>query len=331
MQFDQFRRRDFITLLGGAGTWSLAAHAQSAAKSYRVGYLSFAGGEDATWVRPLLERLHELGYDEDRNMIFDYRSAEAHLDRLESLAVELVQRHPDVLVAGNGTLTAQALKAASTTLPVVFIGVGDPLAVGLVASLNRPGGNITGLTGQPSDVVGKRLQLLLQLVPRKQIIAVLMNPDTPYTSLALKQVRAAVEGTDIRLEVLETRSASQLAGNISAAVKVGADALLILEDPLLFALRREIADLAAQAQLPSCHGYREFVEAGGLMSYGTDRRQMVRRAAEFVDKILKGTKPADIPVERPTKFELLINLKAAKALGIAIPPTLLALADEVIE
>jgi putative tryptophan/tyrosine transport system substrate-binding protein len=310
------KRREFLSVLSGAAAWPLATHAQSAAKSVRVGYLAFAAGEDATWVRPFLERLHELGYDEDRNLIFDYRSAEGHLDRLESLAVELVQRHPDVLVAGNGTLTAQALKAASTTVPIVFIGVGDPLAVGLVASLNRPGGNITGLTGQPSDLVGKRLQLLLQLVPRKQIIAVLMNPDTPYSSLALKQVRAAVEGTDIRLEVLEMRSAGQLAGNISAAVKTGADGLLILEDPLVFALRREIADLAAQAQLPSCHGYREFVEAGGLMSYGTDRRLLVRRAAEFVDKISKGTKPADIPVERPTKFELLINLKAAKALGL---------------
>ena len=201
-------------------------------------------------MRPLLERLHELGYDEDRNMIFDYRSAEGHLDQLESLAVELVQRHPDVLVAGNGTLTAQALKAATGTIPVVFIGVGDPLAVGLVASLNQPGGNITGLTAQPSDLVGKRLQLLLQVVPRKQIIAVLMNPDTPYTSLALKQVRAAAEGTHIRLEVLETRRANQLAANISAAVKTGADGLLILEDPLLFGLRRETADLAAQAQLP---------------------------------------------------------------------------------
>jgi putative tryptophan/tyrosine transport system substrate-binding protein len=222
------QRREFITLLGGVAAWPLAARAQLAAKSYRIGYLSFVGGEDATWVRPLLERLHELGYDEDRSMVFDYRSAEGQLDRLESLAVELVQRHPDVLVAGNGTLTAQALKSASTTVPIVFIGVGDPLAVGLVASLNRPGGNITGLTGQASDLVGKRLQLLLQLLPRKQTIAVLMNPNTPYTSLALKQARAAVEGTGIRLQVLETRSAGQLAGNISAAVKTGADGLLIL-------------------------------------------------------------------------------------------------------
>jgi putative ABC transport system substrate-binding protein len=182
--------------------------------------------------------------------------------------MELVRGDPDVLVAGNGTLTAQALKAASTTIPIVFIGVGDPLAVGLVASLNRPGGNITGLTAQPSDLVAKRLQLLLQLIPRKQIIAVLRNPDTPYTSLALKQIRAAVEGTGIQLEVLETRSADQLADNISGAVKAGADGLLILEDPLLFALRRETADLSAQARLPSCHGFREFVEANSCDGAG---------------------------------------------------------------
>jgi putative tryptophan/tyrosine transport system substrate-binding protein len=284
-----------------AGAWPVVALGQPAGKTYRVGYLAFSPGEDATWARTLLDRLQELGYFEAQNMTFDYRSAECQRDQLPSLAIELVRGSPDVLIAGNGTLTAQALKAATTTIPIVFTGVGDPVGVGLVASLSRPGGNITGLSAQGSDLIGKRLQLLRQLIPGKPVIAVLMNPDTPYALLALKEAQGAAERMNVRLEVLEITKADQLPGKIAAAAAMGVAGLLMIEDPLAFALRRQTADLAAQARLPASHGFREFVEVGGLMSYGTDPRQLARRAAEFVDKLLKGTKPADLPVEQPIK------------------------------
>jgi putative ABC transport system substrate-binding protein len=282
-------------------------------------------------MKALLERLHELGYSEGANLIFEYRSAEGRPERLDQLAMQLVQAKPDVLVAGFGTLAAKAAKAATTTIPVVFTTVGDPLGAGIIANLGRPGGNVTGLTDQARDVQGKRLQLLLELIPGKSDIAVLLNPDTPFSRLALEEAKIAAEYGHIGLQVLEARTADQITEKIEEAVKGGAAGLLILEDPLIYSIHKKIADLAARSRLPTMWVYRDAVEAGGLMSYGPDRRQIYRRAAEYVDKILKGAKPADLPVEQPTKFELIINLKTAKALGLDVPPMLLARADEVIE
>jgi putative tryptophan/tyrosine transport system substrate-binding protein len=324
-------RRSFITLLGGAAVaWPVGVRGQQSAKSYRIAFLALIPGEDTTLVKPLLERLHELGYSEGTNISFVYRSAEGDPKRLAPLASDLVQDNPDVLIAGFGTLAAQALKAATKTIPVVFTTVGDPLGAGIVASLSRPGGNVTGLTDQAKDVQGKRLQLLLEVIPPgRHDVAVLLNPDTPYSRLALEEARAAAEYGHIRLHVLEARTADQVAQKIEQAA--GTAGLLIFEDPLIYSIRGRVADLAAQFRLPAMYVYKDSAEAGGLMAYGPDRRHIYRHAAEYVDKILKGTKPSDLAVEQPTRFTFIINLKAARALGIEVPPTLLALADEVIE
>jgi ABC-type uncharacterized transport system substrate-binding protein len=323
-------RRTFICGLGLLLATPLAAEAQPAGKVYRVSFLALVPGEDTSLMKALLERLHELGYSEGRNMTFEYRSAEGHPERLPSLAMDLVRASPDVLIAGFGTLTAQAAKAATMTIPIVFTNLGDPVGAGLVTSLARPGGNVTGLTDQARDLQGKRLQILEELTRGSQVIAVLMNPDTPFTALALKEVRTAA-AAHTRLKVLEARAADQVPARLEEAIKAGAAGLLVLEDPLTYSVRRQIADLATKFRLPTMYGYRDFAEAGGLMSYGTDRRQMYRRAADYVDKILKGAKPADLAVEQPTKFELVINMKTAKTLGLTIPASLLLRADEVIQ
>ncbi|HYR67726.1 MAG TPA: ABC transporter substrate-binding protein [Reyranella sp.] len=329
------KRRHFSTLLGGAATasaaWPAPSRAQPAAKSYRVGYLALLPGEDATLAKSVLERLNELGYREGQNMTFDFRSADGQSDRLPSLVMEMVRANPDVLITGFGTLTAKAAKAATTTVPIVFTSVGDPVGAGLVATLNRPGANVTGMASQASDFAGKQLQILEELVPGNQLVAVLMNPDTPFTALALQQLRIAANPGRHRLAVFEARTADEVKAKIEAALAQGAAGLLTLGDPLLLSLSRQIADLAAKGRLPTIYGSREFVAAGGLISFGIDRRQLNRRAADMVDKILRGAKPADLPVEQPTKFELVVNMKAAKALGLDIPPTVLARADEVIE
>ena len=324
------RRRFLLTSLAGALAPPLVAGAQQARKGYSIGFLALTPGEDTTSMKALVERLHELSYSEGRNVTFEYRSAEGRPERLPQLAMELVRARPDVLIAGFGTLTAQAAKAATTTIPIVFTTVGDPVGAGVVASLARPGGNATGLSGL-TEIGGKRLELLQELIPGKKVVAVLMNPDTPFTRLALKEITTAAEAERIRLEILEARTSDQVSGRFETAIKAGAGGLLVLEDPLMYDLRRQISDLAAKFRLPAVYTYRDYAQAGGLMSYGTDRRQMYRRAAEYVDKILKGAKPADLPVEQPTKFELVINLKTAKALGLTIPPSLLARADQVIE
>jgi ABC-type uncharacterized transport system substrate-binding protein len=321
-------RREFITLLGGAAAWPLAARAQQPARPYRVAYLALLAGRDSVVVK---QRLDELGYIEGKNMIFDFRSAEGRSERLLQLASELVRTSPDVIVAGFGTLAAQAAQAATETIPIVFASVGDPIGAGIVKSLNRPGANVTGITPQGTETGGKRLQMLEELVPGIRILAVLMNPETPFSMLALQELRVAADARGQRLEVFEIRSTDQLSHIIEFTARSGATGLVILEDPLLLGLRRQITELATELRLPAIYGNREFAEAGGLLSYGPDRGQLYRRAAELIDKILKGAKPADIPVERPTKFELVINVKTARALGLTVPDKLLALADEVIE
>ena len=328
MQFDQLKRRDFITLLGGAAAWPVVARAQQPARPYRVAYLALLAGRDSVVVK---QRLDELGYIEGKNMIFDFRSAEGRSERLLQLASELVRTSPDVIVAGFGTLAAQAAQAATETIPIVFASVGDPIGAGIVKSLNRPGANVTGITPQGTETGGKRLQMLEELVPGIRILAVLMNPETPFSMLALQELRVAADARGQRLEVFEIRSTDQLSHIIEFTARSGATGLVISEDPLLLGLCRQIAELATELRLPAIYGNREFAEAGGLLSYGPDRGQLYRRAAELIDKILKGAKPADIPVERPTKFELVINVKTARALDLTVPDKLLALADEVIE
>jgi ABC-type uncharacterized transport system substrate-binding protein len=325
-------RREVIALLGGAlVVRPVNAIAQRAEKWHRLAFLALVPGEDSTLMQALLERLHELGYSEATNMLFKYRSAEGRPERLASLAAELVRANPDVLITGFGTLAAQAAKAATTTIPIVFTTVGDPLGAGIVASLSRPGANITGLTDQARDTEGKRLQILRELIPGKYEIAVLLNPDTPFSRLALQEAKAAAEYAHIHLEVLEARTVEEIPVRLEHAATIGSSGLLILEDPLIYSMRRKIADLAGRFQVPAIYVYRDSAEGGGLISYGPDRRQIYRRAAEYVDKILKGAKPSDLAVEQPTKFELVINLKTANALGLAIPPSILAQADEVIE
>ncbi|MGY2051608.1 ABC transporter substrate-binding protein [Methylobacterium sp. JK268] len=326
------QRRTFIGVVSGAFAWpSPWAAAQQAGKPYRIAYLALLPDEDTSLAKPFLERLQELGYDEGRNMTWTYRSADGRPERLPALAAELVQARPDVLVTGFGTLAAKAARAATRSIPVVFTMVGDPVGAGLVASLSRPGGNVTGFSDMASDFAAKRLQLLQDLIPGRKVIAVLGNPDTPFTALALKQVKAAAAATDQPLAVVEARTLGEISFSIETAIKAGAAGLMTLDDPLLLSGKAQIVKLAAEARLPTIYGLRDYVEAGGLMAYSMNRRLMCRRSAEYVDRILKGASPADLPVEQPIKFELVINLKTAKAAGINIPASFYAIADELME
>jgi putative tryptophan/tyrosine transport system substrate-binding protein len=322
------RRREFIKLLGGtAAVWPFSVHAQS--RTYRVGFLTLETGEDAPL---LIGPLRDRGYVEGRNLHFEHRSAGGDPRRLAALAEELVQAKPDVLVAGWGTLAPKALKAATGTIPIVFSTVGDPIGAGLVQTLSHPGGNLTGLSGQSTELKGKQLQLMLTCVPGQRVVGVFLNPDTPYSALALKELRTAADAQGVRLEPLEIRSPAEFtASRMDALVASGATSLFVIEDPLAVTLRAAVLDQANRLRLPTMTGLVEYVHSGGLMTYGSGRKDSYRRAAEYVDKILKGTSPGDLPVEQPTQFQLIINLKAAKSLGLVIPPSLLAVADEVLE
>ena len=264
-------------------------------------------------------------------MTLDYRSAEGRPQLLPQLAADMVSARPDILVCGFGTLAPKAAMSATKTIPIVFTSVGDPVGAGLIVSLSQPGANVTGLSGQASDITAKRLQILEDLIPGGKMIAVLGNPDTPYTALALQQVRSAAAVMNQPLAVFEARAANQLPAAVDGAIKAGAVSMLVLEDPVLIGARRELVALLAGARLPAIYGPRDFADAGGLISYGPDQGQMSRRAAEYVDRILKGASPASLPVEQPTRFQFVINLVTAKALGLDVPATLLARADEVIE
>jgi putative ABC transport system substrate-binding protein len=329
------KRRQFIRLVGGVAAapvlLPLAVRAQQAGKPYRIAYLALLSGENNSFAKPLLQRLEELGYRDGKTMIWEYRSADGRAERLQELAAELVRTGPDVLVAGYGTLAPKALIAATRSIPIVFTSVGDPVGAGLVASLGQPGGNVTGMSGQASDIAAKKLQLLEDVVPGKKLVAVLGNPDTPYTALALQQVKAAAAAMELPFAFLEARTVEQIPAAIDAAVKSGAASMLVLEDPVLLSAIKQTVELIAKARLPAIYGPKEYAQAGGLISYGTDQGQLCRRAAEYVDRILKGASPASLPVEQPTKFEFVINLRAAKALGLEIPSSLLSLADELIE
>jgi putative ABC transport system substrate-binding protein len=328
-------RRKFIKLIGvTAVAWPLVvargASAQKA-KSFTITYLALLPGEDRDFVPNFLHRLDQLGYIEGQNLHFVYRSAEGRPELLPGLASDLIRMKPDVLVTGFGTVAAKAGKAAGDVIPVVFMAVGDPVGAGVVRSLARPGGNVTGLSDLAAGLQGNRLQLLREIVPAASLFAVVFNPGTPYAALAYKELEAAAHVAKLEVRAFEVRSAEEIAPQLEASKAAHADGLVIFEDPLTLSRRNEIAAIAFRLRLPAVYGYREFAEAGGLMSYGTDHGAQWRRGAEIVDLILKGAKPADIPVEQPTKFELIVNLKTAKASNFTVPPTIMIRADGVIE
>jgi putative tryptophan/tyrosine transport system substrate-binding protein len=327
------RRREFITLLGGAAVARpLAAFAQQAGKVYRIGYLASGGSTALT--RPIdafRQGLRELGWVEGQNIVIDYRFAEGRFDRLADLAAELIRLKVDIIVAAP-TPAAVAAKNATETIPIVMINAGDPVGLGLIASLARPGGNVTGLAYSVGlELFGKQLELLKETVPKVSRVAILSNPANPAHALAIKNVKAAAQLLRVQLQLLEARGPNEFDAAFAAMAKERVGALLVMADSVFTTHRARLADLAAKNQLPSMHGIRDNVEAGGLMFYGHNSPDQWRRAATYVDKILKGAKPADLPVQQPTKFELVINLKTAKALGITIPAMMLGRADEVIE
>jgi putative ABC transport system substrate-binding protein len=298
-----------------------------------VGVLATRTAGDAR-LEGLLQGLRELGYVEGRNLLLEYRDAEGKTERFPPLAAELVSLKCDVIVTTGGTRAAQAAKQATTTLPIVFAAVGDAVAEGLVTSLARPGGNLTGLTVAATELVSKSLEMIKQAVPGVNRIAILFKPDAMPDSAKKERLKAAdvaARALGVRLQIVEARGAEDFDRAFSDMTRARADALAVPATQVFGLERRRLVNLAAKNRLPAVYPNRDFVDAGGLMSYGPNLADMARRAASYVDKILKGTKPADLPVEQPTKFELVINLKTAKALGLTIPPAVLARADEVIE
>jgi putative ABC transport system substrate-binding protein len=302
--------------------------AQQGGKAYRVGFFSAGSAAPADFV--LSDALRELGWIEGKNIIIERLYAENRMDRLPELAAELVYRNVDVIVAA-GTLAPLALKRATTTIPIVMAAAGDPLGSGLVASLAHPGGNVTGLSLMVPDLGGKRLQMLKELLPAVSHVAVLWNAANPYPALVFKQTQDAGQSLGIQIQSAAVRNPNDFDDAFAAAIGGHADALITVEDPLTVNYRKQIADFAIKSRLPTMHGDKEFIVVGGLVSYGANISDLFRRSAGYVDRILKGGKPADMPVQQPTKFEFVINLKTAKAIGLDVPATLLARADEVIE
>ena len=325
------RRREFVTLLGGAAAgWPLAAEAEKSGKLPTIGVLGGATpSAESQRVAALVQRLGELGWIEGRTVAIEYRWAEGRSARLAEIAVEFVRLNVDVVLA-TGTAPAFAAKQATSAIPIVFAFAGDPVGTGLVASLARPGGNVTGMSNQATDLAAKRIELLREIVPRLRRLAVMANVAYPAAALEMGEVQAAASTLGVEVSAFDVRESKDL-GPAFEALKSQAEALFLVGDPLMTANRTRVTALALAAQVPTIYVHGEYVSAGGLISYGANFSDLFRRAAEVVDKILRGTKPADIPVEQPTKFDLVINLKTAKALRLDVPPTLLARADEVIE
>ena len=306
----------------------LAADAQQAGKVPRVGFLAAAG---AGFLESFRQGLRELGWVEGQNIVVDYRFAEGRFDRLPDLAAELVRLKVDVIVAVP-TPAAAAAKNATATISVVMIGVGDPVGQGLIASLARPGGNVTGLSYSVDlKLFGKQLELLKETVPKVRRVAILSNPGNPAHALGIREVKVAARSLGVQLQLLEARGPEDFDGAFAAMAKERVGALLVVSDSMFSLHRTRLLDLAARSRLPAAYGFRDLVEAGGLMSYGPSVPDLYRRAATYVDKILKGAKPGDLPVEQPTKFELVINIKTAKALGLTIPQSMFIRADQIIQ
>ena len=328
-------RRSFISgITVGLLAAPLAAEAQQAGKVPRVGYLSPGSSSDPVRLRrfeAFRQGLRELGYVEGQNIVLEPRWAEGQYARYPALVADLVRLKVGVIVVVGGTAT-KAAKEVTRTVPIVMSLVVDPVGSGLIPSLAHPGGNVTGTSIMAPDLVGKQLELLMEVVPKISRVAVLWNPDNPGGVPQLRQTEAAARALGVRLQTLEARGPHELDSAFAAMTRERAGALVILNDAILGVnLSKQIAELAAKSRLPAVHGEPEYAQAGGLMVYGANRLDLERRAATFVDKILKGAKPADLPIEQPSKFELIINLKTAKALGLTLPQSLLQRADQVIE
>jgi putative tryptophan/tyrosine transport system substrate-binding protein len=323
------KRREFITLLGGAaGTWPLIAAAQQAGKLVRVGFLTLNSGPSAN-MEGFERGLRQLGYIEGQNLVLMYRWAAERKDRLADLARDLLRLNVDVF-ASNTTEAIIAIRTVNKTVPIVMTAISDPIGSGLVESFARPGGNTTGVTLFSTELAGKRLGLLKDVVPRLMRVAILAERDHPPTATLVSETQAAVQALGLKLQVFEVRPAD-ITETFRSIATADANALIVQQTATFNAYLRQIADLAISYRLATVHPIRTFVEVGGLMAYGPSIFALGERAAWYVDRILKGTNPADLPVDQPTKFELIVNLKTAKALGLEMPPTLLASADEVIE
>jgi putative tryptophan/tyrosine transport system substrate-binding protein len=329
MQSDQLKRRELITLLGGtAVAWPFAARAQQRSKMARLGVLLFSTPQGDPQMKAVHIRLRELGYVEGQNLIVIYRYADGKYERLPDLAAELIAEKPDVVLALGGDVAPYAAKATSTT-PIVFISSADPVQLGLAASLARPARNATGVTLLLDDTASKRLELLKEVVPRVQRTAFLWNPEHPDNELP--EAQRAAPALDIQLQPVEMRGSGSLESALRAVGDARPDALYVVSSRHTVLNIPAIIDFAKTNRLPLAGGWGAWARAGGLISFGPNTDEMARRAIDYVDKILKGAKPADLPIQQPTKFELVINAKAAKAIGIEVPPMLLARADEVIE
>ena len=324
------RRRDFIAAVGGAVAGPLAARAQQPAKQPTIGFLGSGTLEgQGQWVAAFLQRLRELGWIEGRNITIEYRWAEGNSDRADELAAELVRRRVDVIVTYANPIVL-AVKRSTSTIPIVFTAAADPLGTGLVSTLARPGGNVTGLSVEATDLGSKRLEFLRDVVPNFRRLGIMANVGNSASVLEMREVQSASGTLGLEVKTLDIRQAEDIARAFDE-LKGHADALYVCIDTILFANRIRIITLALAARLPTMFTTQEAVKAGGLMTYGPSFPELFRRAGDYVDKILHGAKPEDLPVEQPTKFDLVLNLTTAKALGLTVPQTLLARADEVIE
>jgi putative tryptophan/tyrosine transport system substrate-binding protein len=327
------RRREFILALGGTVAWPLAVRAQQpAGRVYRVGYLAFASREQQIHLSKAFEEgLRSLGYRIGENVVIEYRFANGQLERLPALAADLVRLGVDVIVSGNPSNTVAAMKA-TMTIPIVMTNSSDPVDAGLVASLARPGRNVTGFSSDTGDEInGKRLEFLKDTLPNLSRVGILWNPDFARNQSRLTSMREATQALGLTLVPVEARGADALEQAFATMARERAQVLVVLSDGVLFNYRGQIGVMALRDRLPAISAVREYAAAGFLLTYGPDLQDLFRRSAVFVDKIFKGAMPADLPVEQPTKFELVINLKTAKTLGLIVPPSLLARADEVIE
>jgi putative ABC transport system substrate-binding protein len=325
------RRREFIMVLGGAAAaWPLAARAQPSAKVFRIGFLGLPGADSLPKrTEAFRAGLRDLGYQEGRDVVIEYRWADGKYDRLPALFAELISLHVDVIVT-HGVPGVLAAKQATSTIPIVIAVVGDALGTGLVSSLARPGGNVTGLTFFQPELAVKRIEVLKEATPDLTDVGILLNLANPMNEPALPQITQAAQSLKLELHQFDARSPAEFEGAFAAMAAKRVRGLVVFEDSMLLANAPALTALALKHRLPSC-GWLDFAVAGGLLAYGVNFPDLFRRAATYVDKILKGAKPADLPVERATKFETILNLKTARALGLEVPDKLLALADEVIE